>query len=195
MQSEDILSTAKFLIEKEQYQQTVDLLKKALINTENQANIFSQLSTVYIKLSENEGMDFYYSAAENAIRNAIKIEPERVEYHDILIEIMRRTNRIDKLSTEYNDLKRVNSNIFYNELLKKIAAISMLSLPTPNQKRPGKKIYILIVNYIIMPCIAISLVISWVITKIKFLRMPLTLCIVLYIGIRVIKGHSLTTKN
>ena len=146
------LGTGKDLLRGGRFEDAVRTLKKAVYGDPRNPEAHYFLSLAFYRLGVRENSRPMLLHAEEAVRKALNLRPAEVSYHDHLIAVSSKLDRLSALSSRYRELYDKNGEALYSHLLKKIAAISIARIPGPAESKNKKGIFLLrLVNYVAMP--------------------------------------------
>ena len=120
----------EFLCEKD-FGAAIREFKKAVRLNVNNPKIYFLLSRAYLRMGSHP----YFLLAEDAIRTDLKFDSFNMTYNDLLLSVKTKLGTLDELSTEYKDKHKKNPNPIYEQMLKKITTISILSIPSTTEKK------------------------------------------------------------
>jgi tetratricopeptide (TPR) repeat protein len=174
---------AENLLRQRNFSLAIEELNRALRVHPGDPRINFLLAKAYLRSGEAEDSGSYFSLAERALRKAIESDNFNQDYHDRLIEITAKRGALDELSIEYNTRKKDNPE-FYEKLLGKISAISLLSIPEPGKKQPKPK-GAAFIRYAVMPLVASGALIAWLHPKYHAARIPFLVIMAGYFALRI----------
>jgi len=135
----EILSQAKGLREMGDVDNAIHLYHKVLKEAPDNTLGLYGLALSYFDKAIKEAERPFMELAYNNLLRLIKKEPEFVQAHTLLIDIAHRLDRLGDLSKFYNFLKEKEpENPMWEDNLKKIQAISLVTIPEASQDKKKK---------------------------------------------------------
>lgn len=185
MDSAEVERARQHLKEKNFFQ-AVKELKKASRSYPDDGKIHFMLGRALVLLGRKEKTTSYLALAEDSLRKAIKLEPFREKYHDLLIEIKAHAGQLHELSANYRRKQDKTPNPLYEKMLKKITTVGVLSIPEPKKKSArGKHRGYYFIHYVLVPAVVATAVALWILDGYSLVRNLATLAVVLYVGLRI----------
>lgn len=186
----DAVSSGRRLLKDKKYRRAINKLKKASVNSPGDPRVYYLMALSYILLGKEEGSHPFFLLAEEPARRAIKLSPEREEYHDLLVEIKSRTGKLGELSSEYRRKAEENPMDIYEKVLKKISAVGIMSIPDPDKKgRKRKHKGYFFIHYVIVPAVAAFTMALLMTGAASSLRNFTSSLLLIYIIVRIVFGR------
>ncbi|MBN2406706.1 MAG: tetratricopeptide repeat protein [Elusimicrobia bacterium] len=172
----------RVLLSEDRPGEALKILRAAAGKDPDNAEIRLLMARTYLKLGETEDSRACYLLAEEELRRNIKSDPLNLRYHDLLIETKRRLGSLHELSAEYRRKLEKEKNGIYENLLKKISAISILSIPAREKSARRRGRFSTAVKYIIMPSVAATGFVG-LMMKVRALWMPVFTVLAAYFAV------------
>ena len=192
MEVEVALTRGKELLNQKDFAGAVREFKKASRLSANNPEIYFLLSQAYLRMESRP----YFLLAEDAIRTALKFDSFNMTYNDLLLSVKTKLGMLDELCTEYKDKHKKKPNPLYEQMLKKISTISILSIPSTGGKKLKQRAKgVFFLNYVVMPLIVGGVLIVWLDPKYVAFRFLSLLIVIAYFVFRVTSKPKSRLKN
>ncbi len=195
MASADIERGRQYLKEKN-YPLAVKEFKSVAAENTADSKVHYLLALSYVLMGKRTNAEQWFLLAESPVRDAIKTDPSQEKYHDLLVEIMARVGKLDKLSREYRSKLDEESGYLYSRMLEKIAAVGVLSIPDPATKSSkGKHKGYFFLHYLFIPAVAAVAAALWMLGIYSNLRNFAFAVVVLYVLLRILSGVRVENRS
>ncbi len=196
MESEIAIEKGTEFLRYKEYDTAIRELKKAVRFDAENPKIYFLLAKAYLKLGESENSRPYFLLAEESVRKSLKLEEFNNDYHNLLISIKTKLGTLNELSIEYRNKILSKPNPLYEEMLKKITTISLLSIPQVERgKKSGRAKGAFFLNYVVMPLVVAGVLFVWLDPRYEMFRFPSLLIIIFYFTIKIISKPKSKASN
>ncbi len=194
----DQIQQAKVLKDAGMYLEAAQFYRKIIMN--NPADKAARLgyAQCLIKQGLKDKLNPLLEKAKKILFELIDYDYSFFAAHDELILLHHKMNQLGNLSKFYNEkLRQFPNREIYRQCIKKISAVSLLSIPVEDEgkKKQGMSFYMRFFIYSTVFSIATTFVLAVTVKKFRSLAAPSALLLLLFIGWSVVRYLMKSQKS